>query len=216
MKLENIFIENYKNFLPSLFSIGFRIFSNEDNEIILKNDKNLRIVIQIHTLTNGIKTYFIDENGKGEQPFYPSGNKSIFFPSVFFECLADFLRKRGYISCEYNSISQTFKYNVLEIDVSDEAMSDNIEIKKETKEEIKKETKGEINNEEKLFKSLEKHEAFGCTSSDITEILENISVISIEGIVTNDKYNVKEKNKKINDFMSLILTLKGIINMYGV
>lgn len=212
MKLENIFIENYKNFLPSLFSIGFKIFSNEDNEIILKNDKNLKIVIQVNTLTNGIKTYFIDENGKDEQPFYPSGNKSVFFPSVFFECLADFLRRRGYISCEYNSISQTFKYNVLEIDVSDEAMSDNIEEKIETKEEIK----GEINNEEKLFKSLEKHEVFGCTSSDITEILENISVISIEGIVTNDKYNVKEKNKKINDFMSLILTLKSIINMYGV
>lgn len=209
MKLENIFIEKYKNFLPSLFSIGFRIFSNEDGEIILKNDRDLRVVLKLdRQRNNSITVYFIDENGESKQPFYPSGNKSVFFPSVFFDFFAEFLRNRGYISCEYNSISQTFKYNSVEIDVSDEAMSNNIEEKKETK--------GEINNEEKLFRSLEKHEVFNCNTKNITEILENISVISIEGIVTNDKYNVKEKNKKINDFMSLILTLKGIINMYGV
>lgn len=215
MKLEDILTKNYKNFLPSLFKIGFKILSNEDDEIILKNDQNLKIVIQIYKLTNGIRAYFIDYNGKGEQPFYPSGNKSIFFPSVFFECLAEFLQKHGYI-CEYYGMSQMFKYNDLEFDTSDEAMSGNIEGKIEIKEEVKKEIKGEINNEEKLIKSLEKHKVFNCTSNDITEILENISVISIEGIVTNNKYNVKEKNKKINDFMSLILTLKNKINMYGV
>ena len=211
MKLEDILTENYKNFLPSLFSIGFRIFSNEDNEIILKNDQNLKIVIQIYESTNGIKVYFIDYNGEGEKPFYPSDKETVFFPSVFFECLAEFLQKHGYI-CKYHGMSQIFKYNDLEFDTSNEAMSGNIEEKIETKEEIKKET----NNKEKSIELLKNHKAFDCTSSNITEILENISVISIEGIVTNDKYNVKEKNKKINDFMSLILTLKGIINMYEI